>query len=326
RIVLTLPVEAFAVAVEDSLPAGWVVGTINNGGGYDAVNHKVKWFLPSPPFPAEVSYELTPDNAASGRGCLSGIVSIDGTSGAICGDDCLDYQCCSYMAGETPQDVCAWCAAGNCSACTTGACEDGTVSLCEVIAYGCAWVRGCNDDISGVTRAAYIWRNGECYCWDGVVQNFVPRECGSGGPCCTVGDTASVSQEFSPSLGSALASVGSARLQRGLREWDVSIDVVPMLGTSASAAELVLPKGWKVVAIGEDGAFDSANGKIKWGPYFGDTARVLTATVRPGGKRSDAKAGRLSGTLEAQAMNAMARGLYGTVSFDGVNVPINIER
>jgi hypothetical protein len=99
-----------------------------------------------------------------------------------------------------------------------------------------------------------------------------------------------------------------------------------MPGTSASAAELILPKGWKVVAIGEDGVFDSVNSKIKWGPYFGDTSRTLTATVRPGGGRPDAKAGRLSGMLDAQAMNAMARGLHGTISFDGVNVPINIER
>jgi hypothetical protein len=326
QIVLAPPAGAFAIAVEDSPPAGWVVGAVSDGGGYDAVNHKVKWGPWFSPFPAEVSYEVTPDNAALGQHCFSGIVSIDGTTGAVCGDTCLDYQCCPYIAAETPQPVCATCAAENCAACTTGACEDGTMSLCEVISYGCAWVRGCNDDISGVTRAAYIWRNGECYCWDGVVQNFVPRDCSSEGPCCTAGATASTSQEFSPSLGSALASIGGERQQRGLREWYVSIDVVPVPGTSASAAELALPKGWRVVAIGEDGAFDSVNGKIKWGPYFGDTSRTLTAAIRPGGKHPDAKAGRLSGTLDAQAMNAISRELSGTVSFDGVKVPINFER
>jgi hypothetical protein len=82
--------------------------------------------------------------------------------------------------------------------------------------------------------------------------------------------------------------------------------------------ELIVPHGWKVLAVGENGEFDRENGKIKWGPYFGDTLRTLTATVRPGVGRNEAKVG--------QTMEAVRRGLRGTVSFDGVNSPVTITR
>jgi len=307
-----------SLAVADSLPTGWTVGTIGNGGSYDAVNRKVKWFFPSAPFPAELSYQVTPNSAATGQLCFSGVISVNGVNRTFCGDDCLNYQCCPYITAETPQPVCGSCAAGSCSACTSGSCQDGSVSLCEVIAYGCAWVRGCNDDIAAVTRAAFVWRNGECYCWDDAIQNFVPTACGAGNTCCPAGGAAAVSEEYSLALGSAQARVTRNGLRGGSREWQVSIDVVPAVGTSAAAVELIVPHGWKVLTVGENGAFDRENGKIKWGPYFGDATQTLTATVRRGVSRDTPKA--------KQTMETMLRGLRGTVSFDGVNSPVTITR
>jgi hypothetical protein len=294
------------------------LGAISVPGSYDAVNHKVKWFLPSPPFPTELTYEVTPNGAATGQHCFSGVISVDGVNSPTCGDDCLNYQCCPYIAAETPQPVCGSCAAGNCSACTSGSCQDGSVSLCEVIAYGCAWVRGCNDIIEYVTRAAYIWRNGECYCWDDAIQNFIPTACGAGNTCCPTGGAAAVPEGYSLAPGSAQARVTRNGLRGGMREWEVTVDVVPAVGTSAAAVELIVPNGWKVLAVGENGEFDRENGKIKWGPYFGDALRTLTATVRPGVGRNEAKV--------EQTMDTMRRGLRGTVSFDGVNSPVTITR
>jgi hypothetical protein len=40
---------------------------------------------------------------------------------------------------------------GDCTTCTTGACADGQVSMCELVGYACAWMRGCNDDLAGMT-------------------------------------------------------------------------------------------------------------------------------------------------------------------------------
>jgi hypothetical protein len=320
---------ASSIAVADSPPTGWTVGAISNAGSYDAVNHKVKWFLPSPPFPTELTYEVTPNEAAAGQHCFSGIISVDGVNSPTCGDDCLNYQCCPYVAAETPQPVCTSCAVGSCAACTGGSCLDASVSLCEVIAYGCAWFRGCNDGdevIAAVTRAAYIWRNGECYCWDEASQNFVPTACGAGNTCCPAGGAAAAPEAYSLALGSAQARVTRDGLRGALREWEVSIDVAPAVGTSAAAVELIVPAGWRVIAVGEDGAMDRENGKIKWGPYFGDAARLLTATMRPDGGPDDTKAGRLPGGLSEHARDVTIRGLRGTISFDGVNLPVVVAR
>jgi hypothetical protein len=307
-----------AISVADSPPASWTVGAISNGGSYDAVNHKVKWGPLFSPFPAELTYEVTPNVAAAGQLCFSGVISVDGVNRTFCGDDCLNYQCCPYITAETPQPICTSCSAGNCAACTGGSCLDGSVSLCEIIAYGCAWVRGCNDDIAAVTRAAFVWRNGECYCWDDAIQNFVPTACGAGNICCPAGGAAAAPEEYSLALGSAQARVTRNGQRGGSREWQVSIDVMPAIGTSATAVELIVPHGWKVTAVGENGAFDRENGKIKWGPYFGDAAQTLTATVRPGVRRDTPKV--------KQTMEAMLRSLSGTVSFDGVNSPVTITR
>lgn len=307
-----------AISVADSPPTGWTVGAISNGGAYDAVNHKVKWGPLFSPFLAELTYEVTPNEAAAGQQCFSGVISVDGVNRAFCGDDCLNYQCCPYIAAETPQPVCGSCAVGNCNACTNGSCQDGSVSLCEVIAYGCAWVRGCNDDIATVTRAAYIWRNGECYCWDDAIQNFVPTACGAGSTCCHAGGAAAVLEVNPVDLGNAQARLTRNELRGTLRDWQVSIDVAPVMGTAAAAVELIVPHGWTVIAIGEGGAFDHENGKIKWGPYIGDEGRTLTATVVPGVGSNEGKV-RL-------AKDAVRRGLRGTVSFDGVNSPVTITR
>jgi len=307
-----------SVAVADSPPVGWTVGAIGNGGSYDVLNRKVKWAFLSPPFPADLTYEVTPDDASTAQRCFSGVVSADGNNSPICGDDCLDYQCCPYIPAETPQPVCDLCTVGNCSECTSGSCLDGSVSLCEIIAYGCAWVVGCNDEIAAVTRAAYIWRNGECYCWDDASQSFLPTSCGAGNSCCPAGGAAAEPVEYSLALGSASARVTRDGLRGALREWEVSVDLVPAVGTSAAAVELIVPHGWRVVTVGENGDFDRENGKIKWGPYFGDATRTLTATVRPGLGRNEAKDG--------QTMDGVRSGLRGTVSFDGMNSPVIVTR
>jgi hypothetical protein len=311
-----IPVNS-GVAIEDSPPANWTVGAISNGGSYDAVNHKVKWGPLFSPFPAELTYEVTPDNAAEGQRCFSGIVSVDGASDSLCGEDCVNYQCCPYMAAETPQPPCALCNVSSCEGCTTGACLDASMSLCEVIAYGCAWVRGCNDDINGLTRAAFIWRNGECYCFDEAAQEFIPTACGAGDSCCAADSSVAASPIVS-APDSARVRADRALARNGAWSWYVSIDVIPPIGTAASAAELIVPTGWKVVAVGEEGAFDTEHGKIKWGPFLDDAGRTLTATLEP-------KIGRTAGKSRSSA-TAEKLGLRGTVSFDGVNHPLVTRR
>ena len=66
-----------AYAAEDTVPAGWTVGAISDGGSFDAVNRRVKW---GPFFDTQsrtLSYEITPTNGGSS---FAGTASFDGVN------------------------------------------------------------------------------------------------------------------------------------------------------------------------------------------------------------------------------------------------------
>jgi len=61
----------------------------------------------------------------------------------------------------------------------------------------------------------------------------------------------------------------------------VSILATPGAGTLVYAVEDMPPAGWSVTNIGNGGIWDSANSKVKWGPFFDNTVRTLTYTATP---------------------------------------------
>jgi len=322
RILLNPPAGTSAVGIEDTPPAGWAVSNISEGGSYDAVNNKVKWGPLFPPLPAEVGYDVTP-TATSGMMCFSGSISIDGVNEPICGDACLD-ACCPDMEADAPQAPCANCPVGDCNACAV--CGDGQVELCEVIGYACAWMQGCNDDLAGMTRAAFVWRNGECYCWSRPDDNWFPTECpGPASGCCANNrgvDAAGSGSEGSAAVPTALGRVrpvigGRDESLRGGRL--VSIEVDAPAGTSAMALEVELPAGWQALGISDGGQWDAVNRKIKWGPYFQDLSRTVSFKASPLREAIRKKSRR----RDLTSPNDFT--LTGTVSFDGVNHPITVE-
>jgi predicted outer membrane repeat protein len=311
-ISLVVPAQANALAVEDSPPTGWTVANISDGGFYDAGNNKVKWGPFFAPFPAVLSYEVMPSNETAQPKCFAGTLSIDGGVQSVCGVECLT-PCCPTMAAEIAQ-ACAACPVSDCSACSSGGCEDGQVSLCETISYACAWQRGCNDDITALTRAAYVWRSGECYCYDHGTQNWESSACAEGSSCCAGGVAAAPGAILGNSL--AVGRIEQVSLNRGGRNevWMVEIDLAPAEGAMATAVEIAIPRGWKAVSISAGGAVDGENGKIKWGPFFDGEARAVTAQLRRADFRETVKADRLS--VDDSPV------LFGSASVDGVTVPI----
>ncbi len=308
RIALSVQPETFAIGVEDSLPAGWTqVLNISDGGLFDAANNKVKWGPLFGPFPAELTYDVLVPDTATGVNCFTGTVSVDGVNQPICGQECVEESCCSYLRADEPAAVCA-----GCGDCTCAACRDGRMELCEMIGYACAWQRGCNDDLAGMTRAAFIWVTGECYCWDEVAQTWFPSPCaGSNSVCCTGGSAAGL-RELSSPVGAAILSYDRAkrstprgRAGRGVtKPVTVSIDVLAPAGTAVMALECSVPRGWKIEAISDGGTWDGSSRKVKWGPFFENPTRSVTVRVRAKGAATD--------------LNA----LDGSVSFDGINFPI----
>ena len=323
RIVLTPPNTAQVLGVEDSPPRGWIVtNNISHGGGYDPVNGKVKWGPLFPPFPAALTYEVIPTEVTDVPPCFAGQISVNGDLEPICGDMCLALFCCPRMEADEPQPACNTCPVGDCSSCGAGACEDGQVTLCEVIGYACSWMRGCNDDLSGMTRAAYIWRSGECYCWDDGQQKWMPTSCPApDSGCCPAGTPGS-------SGGSAAVEVSTSTLEvpstlsavrdKAVRAWNVPVTIEAPSGTTAAALEVQVPGGWVVTTISDDGTWDATHRKIKWGPFFDDLSRTVMFQVRPAVESDGGKTRTLRGGLRSI-------GLSGTVSFDGVNHPITVR-
>jgi len=86
--------------------------------------------------------------------------------------------------------------------------------------------------------------------------------------------------------------------------FQVTIQVTPPSGTQTYAVEDTPPLGWAVSGIDNSGQWDSANGKVKWGPFFDSQARTLHYTVTP----------------PAGAMGTYS--FIGTLSMGGVNSAI----
>jgi hypothetical protein len=86
--------------------------------------------------------------------------------------------------------------------------------------------------------------------------------------------------------------------------FQVTIQVTPLSGTKTYAVEDTPPSGWAVSGIDNSGQWDSANGKVKWGPFFDNQARTLHYSVTPP-----------AGTTGTYSF-------LGTLSMDGVNSAI----
>ena len=320
EISLVPPPDVSAVALEDTLPTGWTASNISNGGVFDAINGKVKWgpFF-TPDVPPVVTYDAIPAADATGLQCFEGLISLDGLPRRTCGESCVDLFCCPELEADSPQLACPACPANGCATCDDG-CQNGHVSLCEVIGYACAWLTGCNDNLGGMTRAAFIWRNGECYCWDEGERNWFPSDCTQRDTTCcsTPNDTPSsggiAGLGVVDTAGSVQIMLGHNRQIAKTGEFVIPIVIDAPAGTTAVALEVVVGSEWLVSQISDGGKWDSLNGKVKWGPYFDQQSRTVSFTVRraQGGTIKPSRVRRLAGPTE----------FFGTVSFDGVNQSI----
>ena len=176
--------------------------------------------------------------------------------------------------------------------------------------YACAWKSGCNDDLQGMTRAAYIWTNGECYCWDAAANNWFPAACGSSIPeVCETAESADASSARPAGFATVNVSPIRSRSVAGASHVQVRITLRAQEHNSVAALELALPNRWQVTVINDGGVWDKEHGKVKWGPFFDDLSRTVTLMAKvPTGKT--VKPGKLRGM----------------VSFDGNTYPLVVGR
>jgi hypothetical protein len=180
------------------------------------------------------------------------------------------------------------------------------LSILEVTAYGLAWKTGqawsvapTNIPMDYVTRAAYLWRNGETYVletnylaagaplwWTNVVTNAVSPAPRVSSNAVVIGEnpsarvSASSLEEASSPATNAIVRVLPRTYKLG-ETVTVTITVTPSSGAQAYAVEDQPPPHWTVGTVGADGRYDAANDKVKWGPFFDTEPRTLIYEVAP---------------------------------------------
>ena len=312
-LTVTPPTGTTAYAVEDRLPEGWTIGPlIGDGGQYDAVHRTVKFGPFVDGSARTLTYEAQSSVNSQGVARFVGSVSADGNLIPIGGASEITPSVL-HPADFTP--------------------ADNRLSIGELTAYGAAWKRGSGwtippnpIPISYVTRAAYLWKNGEVYAYDS--QQGEPPLCWVSGAGGVGGWGFNLEPRLYPMAdalpGTPLGSKPSGWLPLILDENEASatmpgqyqpgqpvavdITVTPLSGVMVYAIEDTVPEGWSVASISGDGHFDAGDGKLKWGPYFDDTPRRVSYTAVP----------------PADAASPVS--FAGTASFDGVNVKIGGQR
>jgi len=297
-------------AFEDSPPAGWTVGTISDGGVWDAPASQVKWGPFFDTAARVLTYVVTPPADTTGTVTFAGVASFDGVEVPLGGMATLSR--CEHHPADANGDF--------------------RVVIGEVTGYGAAWKKGdawavppASIPIGYVTRAGYLWRMGETYrrdagdgpmCWvpetpaplssPDALLSFEDILAPRGGPWSAEASTSS--DPWSPeSLGAGdpgIAVRQSPATYVPAVPFTVTLTVTPSGDVQTWALEETVPAGWLVSAVSADGYWDEKAGMVRWGPFFDETPQTLHYTLTPP-----------AGAAGSQA-------LRGTASFDGVDVAV----
>lgn len=257
-----------AWTVEEAPPTGWAVSEISADGAYDAVTGKVKFGPFTDTEERSLTYRVAVPATASGIQTFTGQSSLDGTTLPVVGDDSLQPVGEHHPADTTPANK--------------------VMVADELTAYAAAWKRGkpWGADagaipVAYVTRAGLIWKSGEAYRFDAAAG--APPACWV--PSATPASGLALAGR-SPGLAVVDVPEGVAErhaetVQKPGTGGRVELHIQPPLGTLAVAVEENVPRGWQVSAVSDDGVYDPATGRIRWGLFFGDAPRRLTFIATP---------------------------------------------
>ena len=282
--------DVFLYAVQQSVPAGWTVGTINERGRYQATTTSIVWGPFFDTTPRVLIVQLTPPANASGRITLSGSVSFNGVDAAASGIAYLDpapppsgtvirILPVSYLPGQALQ-------LSNVVALDSGV---DAYAVEEILPSG--WQLAAASDFGAVLPGTSRLRWGPFL--DGAPRTLTatllaPAQ-GSG--TVTFSGTGLFGSTTVPISGPSTVSQGSTGAGTVTRQLPSSYSpdqplavtnrVQPGPGTSLTLIQDTPPRGWTVSQISHGGAYDQALGQVKWGPFLDDFERVLTYSLTP---------------------------------------------
>lgn len=306
----TIPVElqatpaanVVAYAVEESVPAGWSAAAVSHGGFWDAASGRVKWgpFIESPAIARTLSFSLTPPTNSSGTKTLSGRAIFDATDVPAVGPQALPRRASTLTA-----TISAAYHPGAAFPVTLIAGPAPYVAVYSVqLEIPAGW------SVSSVSHSGFFDAANRRVKWGPFFGNppvGASLSCTVTPPVGTDGEyllsasgafddlaveTNAPIRRFRVVEESSAVRVLPAEYRPG-EALDISIDVSPRDGTAVYAVEETLPAGWLPVAgqVSDNGSFDSANGKLKWGPFIAPATSPRTLTYRvlpPGDSRGEA--------------------------------------
>lgn len=240
-----------AWGVEDRAPRGWAVSAISHEGSFDEATGKVKFGPYTDATARTLTYSVTPPGSAEGRQEFAGTSSANGRTYPIKGDHKISAQHLHHPADLD---------------------SNSTLVLNEVTAYAAAWKESATwprdpnpIPVGYVTRAGYLWKNGEAYRFDERLG--APPICwvpAADGPVAS----AKEAQKVHASRSITPAPDGGGAV-------NVKIVVEPGEQVNAYAVVEKLPREWRVTNITGDGRYDSTTGTIRWGLFLDGNARTL---------------------------------------------------
>jgi uncharacterized delta-60 repeat protein len=260
-----------AYAVEDQPPPAWTVTNVSHAGVFDAHTRKVKFGPFYDSAPQTLSYGVTPPLGETGLKCFTGTGSADGANSTIIGPSCIEPPR-QHPADNNPSD---W-----------------QMIIAEVTAYGAAWRRGQTwlqppnpIRIDYVTRAAALWKVGECYEFDQTILNAplwwvhcVAHDSSLAVHGASLASLEALCDKMPPELEGADAC--STRQAPSVyvpgEPVPVTLRVMPSSRTLAYAIEEQVPEDCVVNEISDGGEFNGARRTVRWGPFLDNSRRELT--------------------------------------------------
>lgn len=181
-----------------------------------------------------------------------------------------------------------------------------TLASNEVAAYAAAWRQGQTWSlppnpipVDYVTRAGFLWRQGEGYQYAANVPTA---------PLWWVPSSSDTNVGPVPPAPAGTAASQQPSLFVPGEPLPVAIHVAPATSTLAYAVEDAFPAGWSAAQVSHQGVADPASSRVRWGPFFDATPRRLTYQATP--------------PPAAQGLGTFV----GTASFDGTGTPITGSR
>ncbi len=301
------PAAGVAVyAVEEDLPTGWTASGINLAGKFDAATGKIKWGPFFDGTARQLTATVTIPSQASGIAALNGTVSFNGVGFAIGGAS--QIQVLPLTGSGTV--VCAMPgqflpgSSFNITNLTTPAPGVTVYAVEDQIPNG--WTVSNISNGGGYDTVHQKIKWGPFFDATPRALTYTVQTPTNASGVSIFSGTGSFDGVNLPITGTRQTTAVASRALRTLPDafvpgqaLTVSIDITLNGTVNVYALEESIPTNWTLGTISDSGTFDSATGKIKWGPFLDGNNRTLSYQITP------------PASLEG------AVGFAGSVSFDG---------